>query len=106
MIILHDTVSILQIHVTAFNCFINTHHFFTIKKIIKKYNLNTTSLHISAQHANNLTAVTSIQNENIIMKDVNYSATIIYFKNLMKHLNVEEIISMIKTALFNNCFEK
>ena len=40
------------------------------------------------------------------MKNVNYSAAIIYFKNLMKHLNVKKIINMIKMTLFNNCFEK
>ena len=40
------------------------------------------------------------------MKNADYSAAIIYFKNLMKHLNVEEIINMMKTTLFNNCFEK
>ena len=58
------------------------------------------------QCANSLAAIASIQNENIIMKDVNYSAAIIYFKNLMKHLNVEETINMTKTALLDSCFKK
>ena len=40
------------------------------------------------------------------MKNVNYLAAIIYFKNLMKHLNVKEIINMIKMTLFNSCFKK
>ena len=40
------------------------------------------------------------------MKDVNYSAAIIYFENLMKHLNTEETVSMMKTALLDNCFKK
>ena len=31
---------------------------------------------------------------------------IIYFKKLTKHLNVEEIINVIKMTLFNNCFNK
>ena len=39
------------------------------------------------------------------MKNVNYSAAIIYFKNLMKHLNAEKIINMIKTILLDNCFK-
>ena len=40
------------------------------------------------------------------MKNADYSAAIIYFKNLIKHLNAEEIINMMKTALFDNCFKK
>ena len=40
------------------------------------------------------------------MKNMNYSAAIIYFKNLMKHLNVKETISIIKTTLFDNYFKK
>ena len=63
-------------------------------------------LHISVQHANSLAVITSIQNENIIMKNVNYSAVIIYFENLMKHLNAEETISIMKTALLDNCFKE
>ena len=106
MIILHNIVSTLQIHITAFNCFVDIHHFLIIEKIIRKYDLNTTLLHILMQCVNSLAVVTSIQNENITMKDVNYSAAIIYFENLMKHLNAEEIISMTKTALLDNCFKK
>ena len=40
------------------------------------------------------------------MKNVDYSATIIYFKNLIKHLNIKKIINIIKAVLFNNCFKK
>ena len=40
------------------------------------------------------------------MKNVDYLAAIIYFKNLMKHLNVKKIISMMKTTLLDNCFKK
>ena len=40
------------------------------------------------------------------MKDADYSAAIIYFENLMKHLNAEEIINMMKTVLLDNCFKK
>ena len=40
------------------------------------------------------------------MKNVNYLAAIIYFENLMKHLNTEKTINMMKTALLNSCFEK
>ena len=106
MIILHNVISMLQIHITAFSCFINTHHLLTIKKIIRKYNLNTALLHISAQCVNSLTAMTSIQNENITMRDVDYSAAIIYFENLMKHLNVRGTISMTEAALLDSCFEE
>ena len=40
------------------------------------------------------------------MKNVDYLAAIIYFKNLIKHLNAEETISMIKTTLLDNYFKK
>ena len=40
------------------------------------------------------------------MKNVNYLVIIIYFKNLMTYLNIKEIINIIKTTLFNNCFKK
>ena len=40
------------------------------------------------------------------MKNVNYLAIIIYFKNLIKHLNVKEIINIIKMILFDNYFKK
>ena len=40
------------------------------------------------------------------MKNVNYSAAIIYFDNLIKHLNAEETINIMKTTLFNNYFKK
>ena len=89
-----------------FSCFINIHHLFIIKKIIKKYNLNTTLLHTSAQYVNNLITVTNIQNENITMRNADYLAAIIYFKNLIKHLNVEKTISMTETVLLDNCFKK
>ena len=106
MIILHNTISMLWIHITVFNCFVDVHHLFTIEKIVKKYSLNVTSLHISMQHVNSLAAVINIQNENIIMRDADYSAAIIYFENLMKHLNVRKTISMMKTALLDNCFKE
>ena len=40
------------------------------------------------------------------MKNADYLTAIIYFKNLMKHLNIKETINMIKTTLFDNCFKK
>ena len=60
IIILHDIILMLQIHAAVFNCFINVHHLFIIKKIIKKYNLNMTLLHILIQHVNNLTVMINI----------------------------------------------
>ena len=35
-----------------------------------------------------------------------YTMIIVYFEKLIKHLNIEEIINMIKMTLFNNCFNK
>ena len=106
MIILHNIISTLQIHAAAFSCFINVHHLLTVEKIVRKYSLNTALLHISAQCVNSLAAVTSIQNENITMRDVDYSAAIIYFENLMKHLNARGTISMTEMALLDSCFEE
>ena len=39
------------------------------------------------------------------MKNADYSAAIIYFKNLIKHLNVKKIINITETALLDNCFK-
>ena len=106
IISVHDTVSMLQIHAVVFSCFVNAHHFLTVEKIVRKYNLNATLLHILMQHVNSLAVMTSIQNENITMKDADYSAAIIYFENLMKHLNAEETINIIKMTLLDSCFEE
>ena len=35
-----------------------------------------------------------------------YDAAIVYFKTLMKHLNVREEIDIAETALFNNYFNE
>ena len=35
-----------------------------------------------------------------------YTIVIIYFKKLIKHLNAEKTINVIKMTLFNNCFNK
>ena len=35
-----------------------------------------------------------------------YDVTIVYFKTLMKHLNVKKKIDVAKTTLFNNYFNK
>ena len=45
------------------------------------------------------------------MKDERYSVIaynviIVYFKTLIKHLNVKEKINVIKTMLFNSYFNK
>ena len=40
------------------------------------------------------------------MKNADYSAVIIYFENLIKHLNVKKTISMIKATLLDNYFKK
>ena len=78
--------------------------------VFKKYNLKITS-HILIQCVNNLTAMIVIQRKHDIMKNEKYSvtaynATIIYFKTLMKHLNVREKISIVKMMLFNSYFNE
>ena len=35
-----------------------------------------------------------------------YNAVIVYFKTLMKHLNAEKKINVIKMTLFNNYFNE
>ena len=78
--------------------------------ILKRYSLKITS-HISMQYVNSLAAVTAIQRKHNIMRNERYSVTaynvtIIYFKVLMKHLNAEEKIDVIKAMLFNNYFNE
>ena len=41
-----------------------------------------------------------------LLKYAVYITMILYFKKLIKHLNIKEMINIIKTALFNNCFNK
>ena len=41
-----------------------------------------------------------------LLKCAVYTAVIVYFKKLIKHLNIKKMISIIKTALFNNYFNK
>ena len=106
MIILHDAVSTLQIHAAAFSCFVDAHHLPTVEKIVRKYGLDAAPLHTLAQCANSLAAVASIQNENTTMRGVDYPAAIIYFENLMKHLNAGGTISMAEAALLDSCFEE
>ena len=60
MIILHNAVLILQIHIIVFSYFINVYHLLIIEKIVRKYNLNTTLSHILMQHVNSLTIVINI----------------------------------------------
>ena len=49
--------------------------------------------------------IINIYNKNITIKNVNYLAIIIYFKNLIKYLNAKEIINIIKITLLDNCFK-
>ena len=71
----------------------------------KKYNLNMT-LHILMQYVNNLTVIIIIHKIHNSLNCAVYTIMIIYFKKLIKHFNAEEMISTIKTILFNNCFNE
>ena len=78
--------------------------------IFKKYNLKMT-LHISMQHVNSLAVMIVIQRKHNIMKNERYSVTaydaaIVYFKTLMKHLNVKKEVDVAKTMLLDNYFNK
>ena len=41
-----------------------------------------------------------------LLKDAVYTVMIVYFKKLIKYLNIEKIINAIKITLFNNYFNK
>ena len=63
------------------------------------------------QCVNSLTAVIVIQRKHDIMRNERYSMTvydviIIYFKVLMKHLNVKEKINVAETTLLNSYFNE
>ena len=58
------------------------------------------------QYVNNLTMITIIQKTHKLLSYIVYIIMIIYFNMLIKHLNVKEVISVIKTMLFNNCFNE
>ena len=78
--------------------------------IFKKYDLKMT-FYILMQCVNSLTAMTVIQRKHNIMRDEKYlitayNVTIVYFKTLMKYLNAEKKINIIKTVLFNSYFNK
>ena len=78
--------------------------------VLKRYNLKMT-FYTLTQHVNNLIAITAIQRKHDIMRDERYlmtayDAIIIYFKTLIKHLNVREKINIIKMILFNNYFNE
>ena len=69
------------------------------------------TFYILTQHVNSLAAVIAIQRKHDIIRDERYSMTaydaaIVYFKILIKHLNVKEKISIIKTALLDNYFNE
>ena len=72
---------------------------------LKRYNLNMT-LHILMQHVNNLIIMIIIQKEHNSLKCAVYTVMIVYFKRLMKHLNVKEMISEMKMTLFDSCFNE
>ena len=59
MIILQNTVLMLWIYTTLFNYFINIYYIFTIKKYIRKYDLNVT-FYILMQCVNSLAAIINI----------------------------------------------
>ena len=63
------------------------------------------------QCANSLIAVIAIQRKHDIMRNerysmITYDVIIIYFKTLMKHLNVKKKIIIIKIALLNSYFNE
>ena len=71
----------------------------------RKYNLNMT-LHILMQHVNNLTVIIIIYKTHNLLNHAVYTAVIIYFKKLMKYFNAKKVINVVKTTLFNNCFNR
>ena len=71
----------------------------------KRYDLNTI-LHILTQHVNSLIVIIIIQKKHNSLRCAVYTAVIIYFEKLMKHLNAEEMINEMKMTLFDNCFNE
>ena len=63
-----------------------------MSNFFKKYSLNMT-LHILIQHINNLIMIIIIKKKHNSLKYAVYTAVIVYFKKLIKHLNAEEMIN-------------
>ena len=106
---MQDAIFTLQINVSSFKNYVDINSIL-MSAVLKRYSLKTT-LHISTQHVNSLAAVTVIQRKHDIMKDERYSVTtydviIVYFKTLMKHLNVKKKVSVAKAALFDSYFNE
>ena len=106
---MQDIIFTFQINALLFKNYVNI-NLILMSTILKKYNLKMT-FHILTQHVNSLTAVIAIQRKHDIMRNekylmIAYDAAIVYFKTLMKHLNIRKKIDIIKTTLFNNYFNE
>ena len=106
---MQDIIFMLQINVSLFKSYVNI-NLISVSAVFKKYNLKMT-FHISAQHVNSLIMMTAIQRKHDIMRDEKYlmtayNAAIVYFKTLIKHLNIRKKISIAEAALFNSYFNE
>ena len=109
MITLQDAISVLQINVSLFKSYVDINSI-SVSIIFKRYDLKIIS-HISVQCVNSLIAMIAIQRKHDIMRDERYlmtayDAAIVYFKTLMKHLNVKEKINVAKMMLLNSYFNE
>ena len=104
MITLQDVIFILKFNAEMLNSNVRI-NVIKASDFLRKYNLNMI-LHILTQCVNSLTVIIIIQKKHNSLKCAVYTAVIVYFKKLMKHLNAEKIISEMKMTLFNNCFNE
>ena len=106
MITLQNIILILQHCIKEFKDFIIffimyiTH----IAFVLNYYKLISLS-HTVVKHMNNLTIMIKILKQNATQL-INYFLIIVYFKKLIKHLNVKDTINNMKMKLLNNCFNK
>ena len=109
IIFMQNVIFMLQINISLFKSYVDINSI-SVNAVFKKYNLKMT-FHTLIQHANSLTAMIAIQRKHDIIKDEKYlmtayDAAIVYFKTLMKHLNAEKKVNIIKTALFDSYFNE
>ena len=106
---MQDVIFTLQINISLFKSYVDINSIL-MNVIFKRYDLKMT-FYILTQCVNSLIVMIAIQRKHDIIKNERYSVTaynvtIIYFKTLMKHLNAEKKINVVKTALFNNYFNE
>ena len=109
---MQDIILIIQCYIRKFENFVNFFiiHILTAEFVLNYYELISLSC-ITTQHVNSLAAITQILKQDITMtensfKSIKYDTAIVYFKKLIKHLNIRDTTSAAEMKLLNNYFNE